>query len=76
LCGFDVWCIPLLDGFNHRERRSWIITSKPPQPDAGKKIKEANAMSKEPIYRIKIEVIGEEKDDSKLAETLRGGGGL
>lgn len=29
-------------------------------------------MNKEPIYRIKIEVIGEEKADGKLDETLRG----
>lgn len=31
-------------------------------------------MSKEPIYRIKVEVIGEEKDGCKVDETLRGGG--
>lgn len=30
-------------------------------------------MSKEPIYRIKVEVIGEEKEDCKLDESLRGG---
>ena len=30
-------------------------------------------MSKEPIYRIKVEVIGEEKNDCKIDETLRGG---
>lgn len=30
-------------------------------------------MSKEPIYRIKVEVIGEEKDGCKVDETLRGG---
>lgn len=30
-------------------------------------------MSKEPIYRIKVEVIGEEKDSCKIDETLRGG---
>ena len=31
-------------------------------------------MSKEPIYRIKVEVIGEEKEDCKLDDSLRGGG--
>lgn len=30
-------------------------------------------MSKEPIYRIKVEVIGEEKEDCKLDESLLGG---
>lgn len=30
-------------------------------------------MSKEPIYRIKVEVIGEENEDCKLDESLRGG---
>lgn len=30
-------------------------------------------MSNEPIYRIKVEVIGEEKEDCKLDESLRGG---
>ncbi|MBE5774522.1 MAG: hypothetical protein E7337_11405 [Clostridiales bacterium] len=30
-------------------------------------------MSKEPIYRIKVEVIGEEKEGCKLDESLRGG---
>ena len=30
-------------------------------------------MSKEPIYRIKVEVIGEEAEDCKLDERLRGG---
>lgn len=28
---------------------------------------------KEPIYRIKVEVIGEETEDCKINETLRGG---
>ena len=28
---------------------------------------------KEPIYRIKVEVIGEETEDYKINETLRGG---
>ena len=31
---------------------------------------------KEPIYRIKVEVIGEETEDYKINETLRGGGRL
>ena len=31
-------------------------------------------MSKEPIYRIKIEVIGTEDEECKIDETLRGGG--
>lgn len=35
--------------------------------------KEANTMDKEPIYRIKVEVIGDEKDGNKIDETLRGG---
>lgn len=30
-------------------------------------------MSKEPIYRIKVEVIGEEEEGCELDETLRGG---
>lgn len=30
-------------------------------------------MSKEPIYRVKVEVIGEEMDDCKVSEILRGG---
>ena len=30
-------------------------------------------MSKEPIYRIKVEVIGEEKEGCKLDDSLRGG---
>lgn len=73
LCGFDVWRIPLLDVSERRERRSRIVTDKPPQPDMGEKIKEANAMSKEPIYRIKVEVIGTEDEEHKINETLRGG---
>lgn len=30
-------------------------------------------MSKDPIYRIKVEVIGEEAENCKLDESLRGG---
>lgn len=33
-------------------------------------------MNKEPIYRIKIEVIGTEDKECKIDETLRGGGRL
>lgn len=31
-------------------------------------------MEKEPIYRVKIEVIGEEQEGHEISETLRGGG--
>lgn len=31
-------------------------------------------MKKEPIYRVKVEVIGEEPEGFKIDETLRGGG--
>lgn len=30
-------------------------------------------MKKEPIYRVKVEVIGEEPEGFKIDETLRGG---
>ena len=33
-------------------------------------------MKKEPIYRVKVEVIGEEPEGFKIDETLRGGGRL
>ena len=48
----------------------------PTNAHTGKYIKEANAMSKEPIYRIKVEVIGTENEDRKIDESLRGGGRL
>jgi hypothetical protein len=31
-------------------------------------------MEKEPIYRVKVEVIGKEQEGHEISETLRGGG--
>lgn len=59
---------------SHRDNRLWFKSTRPPQPDTGKIIKEANTMSKEPIYRIKIEVIGAEDEECKINDALRGGG--
>lgn len=60
------------DGGGNRESAGSIPTIRS-SPTRAKKQKEANAMSKEPIYRIKIEVIGTEDEKCKIDETLRGG---
>lgn len=35
--------------------------------------REVKTMEKEPIYRVKVEVIGEEPEGFKIDESLRGG---